>query len=75
MGFLVDSLDRFDGNSRRGSPDTAVVKDVIETCRENVITFGKLVSVFVPQISMLFGQSTDVRYTRTLIVSIYGAMG
>lgn len=75
MGFLVDSLDRFDSNSRRGSPDIAVVKDVIETCRENVVTFGKLVSVFVPQISTLFGASTDMRYTRTLIVSIYGAMG
>ena len=75
MGFLVDSLDRFDSNSRRGSPDVAVVKDVIETCRENVVTFGKLVSVFVPQISTLFSSATDVRYTRTLIVSIYGAMG
>lgn len=75
MGFLVDSLDRFDSNSRRGSPDIAVVKDVIETCRENVVTFGKLVSVFVPQITTLFGASTDIRYTRTLIVSIYGAMG
>lgn len=75
MGFLIDTLDRFDSSSRRGSPDVAVVKEVIETCRENVAIFGKLVQNIASQIPALFGPSMDIRYSRTLILSVYGAMG
>ena len=75
MGFLIDTLDRFDSSSRRGSPDVAVVKEVIETCRENVAIFGKLVQNIASQIPVLFGPSMDIRYSRTLILSVYGAMG
>jgi hypothetical protein len=75
MGFLIDALDRFDASSRRKAPETSVVREVLETCRENVSAFAKLVNVISTNTKALFGASADVRYTRTLILALYGAMG
>ena len=74
MGFLIDALDRFDASLRRKAPETAVVKEVIETCRENVVIFGKLVAVLASHSTTLFGPIADVRYTRILVLALYGAM-
>ena len=75
MGFLIDALDRFDASSRRKSPEQAIVKEVIETCRENVAIFGKLVLILSSQSKTLFGANADLRYTRTLVLALWGAMG
>ena len=75
MGFLIDALDRFDASSRRKNPQPPIVKDVIETCRENMTIFGKLVGALATNSTALFGEGGDVRYTRTLVVALYGAMG
>lgn len=75
MGFLIDALDRFDSSTRRGTPDVLVVKDVVETCRENVSTFAKLVTCLSGHSGMLFTQDSDTRYTRTMVLALYGSIG
>jgi hypothetical protein len=75
MGFLIDALDKFDSTTRRGMPDTNIVKDVIETCRENLTIFSKLVTIVLNQSKALFGPNSDMRYLRTLVLGLYGGMG
>lgn len=75
MGFLIDALDKFDSTTRRGLPETDVVKDVIETCRENLTIFSKLVTIVLNQSKTLFGPASDIRYVRTLVLGLYGGMG
>lgn len=72
MGRLIDSLDRFDSRTRRGSPDAEVVRQLFETCRENVSVFGTLASVLSIQLKVLVGPA-DVRYSRTLLLNLYGS--
>ncbi|GAA5912070.1 hypothetical protein JCM5296_001358 [Sporobolomyces johnsonii] len=71
---LINALDRFDSLSRRGTPPQDIIRDIFTTCRDNVSTFGKLVAALQPQLKALTG-SADVRYTRTLLLMLYGSMG
>ncbi|GAA5959425.1 hypothetical protein JCM21900_006855 [Sporobolomyces salmonicolor] len=71
---LINALDRFDSLSRRGTPPQHIIRDIFTTCRDNVSTFGKLVAALQPQLKVLTG-SADVRYTRTLLLMLYGSMG
>ncbi|KAK9897821.1 hypothetical protein P389DRAFT_62138 [Cystobasidium minutum MCA 4210] len=75
IGFLIDALDRFDSTTRRGLPETATVKDVIETCRENLTIFSKLVTIVLNQLKTLVTPTSDIRYIRTLVLGLYGGMG
>jgi len=75
IGFLIDALDKFDSTARRGLPEKGTVKDVIETCRENLTIFSKLVTIVLNQIKTLFSPTTDIRYIRTLVLGLYGGMG
>lgn len=71
---LINALDRFDSLSRRGTPPSSIVRQIFTTCRDNVTTFGQLVSALQPQLKSLTA-SADVRYTRTLLLMLYGSMG
>ncbi|CBQ73039.1 conserved hypothetical protein [Sporisorium reilianum SRZ2] len=73
IGNLINALDRFDSLSRRGSPDPCVIRGVLVTCKDSVITFRKLVSVLQLQLRAL-QSSSDVRYARTLLLMLYGSM-
>ncbi|TKY85769.1 hypothetical protein EX895_005309 [Sporisorium graminicola] len=73
IGNLINALDRFDSLSRRGSPDASVIRGVLVTCKDSVITFRKLVSVLQLQLRAL-QSSSDVRYARTLLLMLYGSM-
>ncbi|OAV95957.1 hypothetical protein PTTG_09120 [Puccinia triticina 1-1 BBBD Race 1] len=72
MGKLINALDRFDSSTRRAQPELEVVQQVFKSCRDNVIVFGKLVNVLSIQLKVLTA-SADVRYSRTLLLSLYGA--
>lgn len=74
MSLLINALDRFDSLSRRGTPNPTIVRDIFVTCRDNVVTFGKLVTALGPQLKALVA-TADVRYTRTLLLMLYGSMG
>lgn len=72
MSRLINSLDRFDSLTRRSQPEGEVVREVLLCCRDNVAIFGKLVNVLSIQLKVLTG-SADVRYSRTLLLTLYGA--
>ncbi|MBW0507914.1 hypothetical protein O181_047629 [Austropuccinia psidii MF-1] len=72
MSKLINSLDRFDSSTRRTQPDIEIVREVFQSCRDNVVVFGKLVNVLSIQLKVLTG-SADVRYSRTLLLSLHGA--
>ncbi|GAA5841186.1 hypothetical protein JCM11251_003230 [Rhodosporidiobolus azoricus] len=74
MSSLINALDRFDSLSRRGTPPQGIVRDVFTACRENVTVFGKLVGALQPQLKALTA-TADARYTRTLLLMLYGSMG
>lgn len=74
MSLLINALDRFDSLSRRGTPNPMIVRDIFVTCRDNVVTFGQLVAALGPQLKVLVA-TADVRYTRTLLLMLYGSMG
>ena len=69
MSLLINALDRFDSLSRRGTPNPTIVRDIFVTCRDNVVTFGKLVTALAPQLKALVA-TADVRYTRTLLLML-----
>ena len=71
---LINALDRFDSLSRRGTPDPSVIRGVLITCKDSVITLRKLISVLQLQLRALQSGS-DVRYARTLLLMLYGSMG
>ncbi|MCO5612568.1 hypothetical protein L7F22_066836 [Adiantum nelumboides] len=74
MGNLINSLDRFDSVSRtRGGAEPDVVRGVVLACGESVATFRKVVSVLQIQLKTLHS-GADVRYTRTLLLLLYGSM-
>ncbi|EIW66273.1 hypothetical protein TREMEDRAFT_65543 [Tremella mesenterica DSM 1558] len=72
MTNLINALDRFDSHSRRGTPSVNVIRSVIDSAKESVALFSKIVSVLKLQVSDL--RENDVRYTRTLLLMLYGSM-
>ena len=74
MHQLINALDRFDTASRRQLPSPAICRAVVETCRDTVIMFGKAVGVLSLQLKVL-ATHDDVRYTRQMLLVLYGAMG
>lgn len=72
MNALINALDRFDSMSRRNNVPAQAVHGIIRATKESVGVFAKVVSVLKLQSPAL--RDTDVRYTRTLLLSIYGSM-
>jgi hypothetical protein len=72
MTQLINALDRFDSMSRRTTPTAAVCRAVIESCRDNVVAFGKAVGVLGLQLKVL-ATGDDDRYTRQMLLVLYGA--
>ncbi|SCV69726.1 BQ2448_1120 [Microbotryum intermedium] len=74
MSDLINALDRFDSLSRRAAPSSEIVRNIFTSCRENVATFHELVQALGPHLGALIG-TADVRYTRTLLLMLYGSTG
>lgn len=72
MTQLIQALDRFDSISRRTLPSSAVCRTVVETCRENVMVFGRAVGVLSLQLKVI-ATNDDARYTRQMLLVLYGA--
>ena len=72
MTNMINALDRFDSMSRRKSVPAQAVHGLITATKESVAVFAKVVSVLRLQSPAI--RDTDVRYTRTLLLSIYGSM-
>ncbi|CCA77806.1 hypothetical protein PIIN_03441 [Serendipita indica DSM 11827] len=74
LSRLITALDRFDALCRSGTPRPAACRGVLESCRDNITVFSKVVGVLQIQLKVFAG-SDDLRYTRTLIMMLYGSMG
>ncbi|OCH95055.1 hypothetical protein OBBRIDRAFT_746629 [Obba rivulosa] len=70
---LINALDRFDSMSRRTVPSPALCRAVVESCRDCVAVFGKTIGVLALQLKVLASHD-DVRYTRQMLLVLYGAM-
>ncbi|CAO1635663.1 unnamed protein product [Sympodiomycopsis kandeliae] len=75
LATLIDSLDRFDSFNLRGQCPNyrEVVDTVIDSSKDSIQIFRKVVNVLKLQLKPL-QDSADVRYTRNLILMLYGAM-
>ncbi|WFD18312.1 RAM signaling network component [Malassezia caprae] len=73
MSTLIAVLDRWDHSSQAGVAEPGIVRHVLESCYESVRTFRRAVSMLHSQLPQL-GQSVDVRFTRTLLLLLYGSM-
>ncbi|CAL1705031.1 unnamed protein product [Somion occarium] len=73
MHQLIDALDRFDTTCRRTLPSPALCRAVVESCRDNVTVFGKAIGMLSLQLKVL-ATHDDVRYTRQMLLVLYGAM-
>ncbi|PFH50686.1 hypothetical protein AMATHDRAFT_60674, partial [Amanita thiersii Skay4041] len=69
---LIASLDRFDAICRKTMPPPATCRAVIESCRDTVSSFNKVVGVLKLQLQVLI-DCDDVRYSRLLLVELYSA--
>jgi len=72
MTTLINTLDRFDSMSRRNSVPPQAIRAVLEATKESVSVFGKVVAVLKLQSPAL--RTCDIRYTRTLLLMIFGSM-
>ena len=72
MDALIDALDRFDSMSRRSYTPMPAVQGVVEKAQSSVTVFGKLVTIVRLHVPVIKGG--DTRYTRTLLLMIYGSM-
>ncbi|GMK54990.1 hypothetical protein CspeluHIS016_0200460 [Cutaneotrichosporon spelunceum] len=72
VAHLINALDRFDSMSRRGAPPVCAIRGVVESAKETIKVFSKLVAVLRMQTPAL--RDADLRYTRSLLLSIYGGM-
>lgn len=75
MAGLINSLDRFDSLSRiKGDAlSPIIVRGVLTSCSESVVTFRKIISLLHLQLKSL-QSSADIRYTRTLLLLLYGSL-
>ncbi|KIJ34701.1 hypothetical protein M422DRAFT_263267 [Sphaerobolus stellatus SS14] len=71
---LINALDKFDSSSRRGIPSPTICRAVVESCRDNTAVFGKVIGVLHLQLKVLAG-ADDARYSRSLLLMLYGSMG
>jgi hypothetical protein len=72
LSNLINALDRFDSTSRRTAPPVTAVRGVVDAAKESIAVFGKIVAVLRFQTPAF--RDADVRYTRQLLLSIYGGM-
>ncbi|ORY28256.1 RAM signaling pathway protein-domain-containing protein [Naematelia encephala] len=72
MDNLINALDRFDSMSRRNIPPIHAIRGVLDATKESVAVFAKVASVLRLQLPAMRGN--DVRYSRTLLLMIYGSM-
>ncbi|BEI79575.1 hypothetical protein CcaverHIS002_0101040 [Cutaneotrichosporon cavernicola] len=72
VAHLINALDRFDSMSRRPTPPASAIRGVVESAKETIKVFAKLVAVLRMQTPAF--RDADARYTRSLLLSIYGGM-
>ena len=73
MSVLIGALDRLDASERTAVPESAVVRHVLEACHEALRAFRRAATMLHMQLPQL-GQSVDLRFSRTLVLLLYGSV-
>lgn len=73
MSVLIGALDRLDASSRTAVPESSVVRHVLEACHEALRAFRRAATMLHMQLPQL-GQSVDPRFSRTLVLLLYGSV-
>lgn len=71
---LIDSLDRFDSLSHRGTPPPHIIRDVFTSCQQSVDLLRSLIDALQAPLRGLTS-TADLRYTRTLLLMLFGSIG
>ena len=74
LNDLISALDRFDLVSRRRTPPASTIRLVVESCRDSIAVFAKVMGVLKLQVAAL-RSSADLRYTKTMFLMVYGSFG
>lgn len=70
LSTLISALDKFDAQR---TPDPHVIRSVVESARESVLAFRRVVRALSASLDAL-EQSVDARFTRMLLVMLYGSI-
>lgn len=73
MSVLIGALDRLDASSRTAVPESSIVRHVLEACNEALRAFRRAATMLHMQLPQL-GQSVDPRFSRTLVLLLYGSV-
>lgn len=73
MSVLIHALDRLDATTRTSVPEAHIVRHVLEACHDAVRTFRRAVTMLHMQLPQL-GHSVDPRFSRTLLLLLYGSV-
>lgn len=73
MNVLIGALDRLDASSRTAVPESSMVRHVLEACNEALRAFRRAATMLHMQLPQL-GQSVDLRFSRTLVLLLYGSV-
>lgn len=71
MLHLIRSLDRFDDVSLKTTPSQAVCRALVESCRDAVVVFRKVVGCISSQ---MIPDLEDIQHSRWLILEMYGVI-
>lgn len=73
MSVLIHALDRLDAISCTGIPEPVVVRHVLQACNDALHAFRRAVKMLHIQLPQL-GQTVDPRFSRTLLLLLYGSV-
>lgn len=73
MSVLINALDRLDAISCAGMPEPVLVRHVLQACHDALLTFRRAVTMLHIQLPQL-GQTVDPRFSRTLLLLLYGSV-
>lgn len=73
LSQLIDALDRFDEQAKQPVPSPIVCRSVVQSCKDSVSIFGKVVGVLNMQLNLVTA-THDPRYTRWLLLILHGSM-
>ena len=73
MSVLIGALDRLDASSRTAVPESSMVRHVLEACNEALRAFRRAATMLHMQLPQL-RQSVDPRFSRTLVLLLYGSV-
>ncbi|CAG8571811.1 11909_t:CDS:2 [Ambispora gerdemannii] len=71
---LVVALEQFDSDSLTKRPDGDTCAKLLKSCQSNISVFRSLISALQHQLRNITQSSDNIRYSRTLLLMLHGAI-